>query len=194
MAKMKYLGHGSLMFTTNCGKVIYVDPFFGEDYDTEADLILVTHQHGDHNQIHKVAKAETCKIITERDALLGGKHNSFDLGFAKIDSVLAENANHKPEECVGYILYIDGVSVYCAGDTSTTTDMEKMESIDYALLPIDGVYNMDAIEASKCAELINAKNTIPYHVDPSGYLLEKVEKFIHKSKLIVKPGETIELV
>ena len=193
MAKMTYLGHGSLRFITDCGKVIYVDPYWGEDYSMPANLILVTHQHGDHNQVDKVTKAQDCRIITEVDALLGDKHNSFDLGFVLVDSVTAENKNHNPKETVGYIIHFGDISVYCAGDTSMTDDMKCMKNIDYALLPIDGIYNMDALEASNCAELINARHTIPIHTDPSGYLLDKVATFVHRSKLVVEPGETIEL-
>ena len=49
MATLLYQGHGSLRLTTDSGRVIYIDPFAGEGYDAPADLILVTHQHHDHN-------------------------------------------------------------------------------------------------------------------------------------------------
>lgn len=51
MAKLLYQGHGSLRLISEAGMVIYIDPFIGEGYDIPADLILVTHQHHDHNQI-----------------------------------------------------------------------------------------------------------------------------------------------
>lgn len=193
MAKMTYLGHGSLRFMADNGKVIYVDPYWGDDYGVPADVILVTHQHSDHNQVEKVTKKPDCRIITDADALEGGKHNSFDLGYLKIDSVLADNKNHSPKSCVGYVLTIDDKKVYCSGDTSYNTDMDKLSGIDYALLPIDGIYNMDAEEATRCAGIIGAKHSIPIHTDPSGYLEEKVDKFTATGKLAVKPGETISL-
>ena len=54
--KLAYLGHASLKITTREGKVIYIDPFAGEEsyYETPADLILVTHEHYDHNEISKI--------------------------------------------------------------------------------------------------------------------------------------------
>lgn len=51
MAKLLFQGHGSYRITTNDGVVIYVDPFLGSGYDKEADIILVTHEHNDHNHV-----------------------------------------------------------------------------------------------------------------------------------------------
>ena len=50
MAKLLYQGHGSFRVSTAEGKVIYIDPYAGEGYDKPADILLVSHQHGDHNQ------------------------------------------------------------------------------------------------------------------------------------------------
>jgi len=193
MAKMTYIGHGSLRFVADEGKTVYVDPYWEGDYSLPADLILVTHQHHDHNQVDKVTQQAGCRIITEADALAGGTHNSFDLGWIQIDSVLANNKNHDPKLCVGYILAFDGLKIYCAGDTSTTADMKKMRGIDYALLPIDGIYNMDAAEATQCAHTIDAKRSIPIHTDPTGYSEDKVAQFTPKSRLVIRHSETIDL-
>ena len=59
--KILYQGHGSLRLTTADGRVLYVDPYAGSGYDKPADLILVTHQHEDHNQINLVTKKPSCK-------------------------------------------------------------------------------------------------------------------------------------
>ena len=45
MAKLLYQGHGSFRLVSEKGTVVYVDPYVGEGYDTEADLVLVTHEH-----------------------------------------------------------------------------------------------------------------------------------------------------
>ena len=50
MAHLLYQGHGSFRLETDAGRIIYVDPFAGQGYDLPADLILVTHDHYDHNR------------------------------------------------------------------------------------------------------------------------------------------------
>jgi len=48
--KLLYQGHGSYRITAADGRIIYIDPYAGEGYDKPADILLVSHQHGDHNQ------------------------------------------------------------------------------------------------------------------------------------------------
>ena len=66
--------------------------------------------------------------------------------------------------------------------------------LDYALLPIDGIFNMNAQEASLCAELIGAAHTIPIHVKPGAlYDREMAEAFHAPGRILLAPGETLEL-
>lgn len=196
MAKLLYQGHGSYRITAKDGTVIYFDPYAGSGYDLPADLILVTHQHGDHNQTGLCAKKPGCVIISEKEALAGGKYNTFDVCGVKIEAVEAYNKNHPKDKCVGYILTVDGITVYGAGDTSTTEQMKELASrkLDYALLCGDGHYNMSVAEASKCAELIGAAHNIPIHLKP-GALFDRAaaETFTGHNRLIVEAGEEIEL-
>jgi L-ascorbate metabolism protein UlaG (beta-lactamase superfamily) len=196
MAKFYYQGHGSYRITTTDGRVIYFDPFAGDGYDQPASLILVTHQHEDHNHIELCAQKPGCRIITNEQALAGGTHQNFNLGWIKIESTYAANKNHDPKECVGYILALDGVQLYCAGDTSKYPGMKDLarRKLDYAILPGDGIYNMDLPEAAECAQMIGAKHNIPVHVKPGELFdLERAEGWTAPNKLIVQPGEEIEL-
>ena len=196
MTRLLYQGHGSFRLISKDGVVAYVDPYAGEGYDALADIILVTHQHGDHNQIDLPARKEGCALITEAEALSGGAHQTFSCGGIGIEAVEARNKNHDPKRCVGYLITIDGIKVYAAGDTSTTAQMAAFADmeIDYALLPCDGVYNMDLKEAAACAELIGAKHNIPIHMKP-GELFDRkrAEKFDAPNRLIVEAGEEIAL-
>lgn len=193
--KLFYQGHASLRFTTAKGQVIYVDPYVGEGYDRLADFLLVTHQHYDHNVVEKVTQKPDCFAVTNREALAGGVHQSFEHDGVKITAVKAENKKHDPKECVGFLLEFDGLKIYCAGDTSMTEEMAKMKAmnLDYALLPVDGIYNMDAEEASRCAKLIGARHTIPIHTNPEGYKIEVAERLCCDGRLLVRPGEEIML-
>jgi len=195
-AKLYYQGHGSLRITAADGRVIYLDPYAGDGYDKPADIILVTHQHDDHNQINLVTKKPGCRIITNVEALAGGKHNTFTIGDITIEAVEANNKNHDPAQCVGYIAIIDGIKIYMSGDTSKTKAMESFaaKKIDYAFFPCDGFYNMSPEEAAECAKLIGARANIPIHMKP-GELFdrERAESFKGPNRLIVAAGEEITL-
>ena len=196
MAKLLYQGHGSCRLVTEDDVVVYIDPYAGEGYNLEADIILVTHQHGDHNKIDIVPQKRRCNIIQNHDALVDGKYLHFILNGVKIQAVQAYNKNHDITKCVGYVLETDGIKIYFAGDTSKTDEMTHlgMSGITYALLPIDGKYNMNPEEGAECSEIINADHTIPYHMLPGGLFdMEIAEAFTGKNKLIVRDGEEIEL-
>ena len=144
MAKLLFQGHASCRITTHSGTVIYIDPFAGEGYDLPADLVLITHEHEDHNDLGKVPQRPDCTVIRSTDALAGGQYHNFDIHGVHIQTVPAGNRNHNPKECVGYILTVDGVTLYHAGDTSTMPHMVVLapRKLDWVLLPVDGVYNM----------------------------------------------------
>lgn len=197
MSKLLFQGHGSYRIITNDGVVIYVDPFIGSGYDMEADIILVTHEHNDHNHVELPLKKDSTIIIRQDNLKLGTIYNKTHVCGVEIEAVEAYNKNHDKSSCVGYVLRFDGITLYASGDTSLTEDMKNKlpkYDIDYALLPIDGIYNMDAEEASICADFINAKHTIPIHMKPMELFdMEFAKKFKHKSRLIVKAGEEIDL-
>lgn len=196
MAKLLYQGHGSLRLTSNNGTVVYIDPYIGDGYDKPADLILVTHQHHDHNQIDLPAHAHGCEIIQNMDALQGGEYRKFTVKDINIEATEAYNKNHRKEECVGYLVSVDGLLIYFAGDTAQTKQMETLadRQIDYAFLPIDGIFTMNIKAAVECAKLIRAKHTIPIHMKPGKLFdLKKAEKFVTDGAMVVEPGEEIEL-
>lgn len=197
--KLLYLGHASLRITTADDKTIYIDPYAGSDYEKPADLILVTHNHFDHNAIDKVKNRNSgAQIVTALEALKDGKHNTFDFGYAKVEAVEAGyNSYHDVKKCVGYIITLaSGVSLYVAGDTYITPQMPEFSArnLDYAFIPTDGTYTMTAEEASQVADTINAKHSIPYHMNPNKDFDETIaERFSAKNKLVVKPGEEIAI-
>ena len=199
--KLYYLGHASLRITTKEGKVIYIDPYMGDDYRLSADLVLVTHSHYDHSDVSKVKnRTENFKLITYKEAIKNGEHQTFDLGYAKIEAVDAGyNSWHDKEECVGYIITLsNNTKIYVAGDTYLTSQMNELGglNIDYAFLPCDGRFTMTIEEAMEAAGRIKAKHTVPYHmtIDGTPFNEEIANEFKVENKLVIKQGEEIILV
>ena len=197
MAKLFYQGHGSFRLMADDGRVIYIDPFAGEGYDLPADIILVSHQHGDHNQVQLCAKKPNCVVVSNFEAFDdNGKHKSFDIDGIKIQAVEAYNKNHDPKQCVGFIITINGVKIYACGDTSKTEQMKTFADLglDYAILCGDGFYNMGLEEAAECAKIIKAKNNIIIHLKP-GELFDRelAEQWDAPNKVIIEPNEEIIL-
>ena len=197
MPKLFYQGHGSFRLASNDGVVLYLDPFMGEGYDLPADIILVSHQHEDHTRTDLITQKPDCTVITEADALAGGKHNTFTIKGIEIEAVEAGyNQGHSIDNSVGFIITIDGLKLYFSCDTSKTPQMATFAAreLDYAFLCGDGFYNMGLEEAAECAELIGAKHNVPVHLKP-GELFDRelAEKFTGPNRLIIEAGEETEL-
>jgi L-ascorbate metabolism protein UlaG (beta-lactamase superfamily) len=188
--KITFIGHGTLMFTFG-GKVIHVDPVSKEaDYNKlpKGDLVLLTHQHGDHldlKALQILSTEKTMVVLTEACAqqVKGGvvmKNGDVKMiGGVKIEAVPAYNIVHmrsegKPfhpkGEGNGYIITFGDKKVYVAGDTENTPEMKKLENIDVAFLPMNLPYTMTPEMVADAAKAFKPKILYPYHygeTDPS---------------------------
>ncbi len=181
--KITFIGHGSLMFTFG-GKVIHIDPVSKEaDYTKlpKADLILVTHQHGDHldaKALDILRTEKTQLILTEICAqqVKGGmvmKNGEVkNVGGLKIEAVPAYNLVHmrsegKPfhpkGEGNGYVITFGDKRIYVAGDSENTPEMKKLEKIDVAFLPMNLPYTMTPEMVADAAKAFKPKVLYPYH-------------------------------
>lgn len=205
-ATLRYMGQASLRIVTPEEKVVYIDPYAGtdDDYALPADLILVTHDHFDHCAVDRVAnRADGCVVITQDEAVVDGKHRTFDLGFVTVIPVQAGfNRLHSVDKCVGYVLVLsNGTSIYVIGDTSTTDDMRDgtlaAMKLDYAFWCSDGVYNMGPEEAAEAAAMVGAAHNIPYHnsTTDKGERFDRAaaERFAAPNAMVVYPGEDLEV-
>lgn len=194
MAELLYQGHGSYRIVSNEGVVIYVDPYAGEGYDMPADIVIVTHEHSDHNQVDLVTLKGDGVILRHGDLFVDSEYPIKKIKKVMIEGTPAENKNHTREECVGFIMTVDGITLYGAGDTNYYPEMESFNDLDYALLPVDGIYNMSAQEASRCAHVIDSRYFIPIHTSPTQLYDEDIAKsFKSPHALYIKPGERLKL-
>ena len=193
---LTYIGHASVKLVSKDGIVVYIDSNYKDgDYTDEADIVLVTHSHDDHKPCTSVVYKTDSTTITWKEAHPSPDvYEKFDIKGIEIEAVPASNMNHNIDMCVGYIITIDGYKIYHAGDTSmldTMADFAEKE-IDFALYPIDGTYNMDAVEATEVANIVNAKYSIPIHENDVGDT-RKSDDFQPASRLVLEYGDTIIL-
>ncbi|MCR4280417.1 MAG: MBL fold metallo-hydrolase [Candidatus Komeilibacteria bacterium] len=168
-------------------KVIYFDPFQINMINMpRADIVFITHHHQDHcsaDDLEKIIKNDTwlvappsCGPILSRfqqDKQWLKPGESGELVGVKIDAVPAYNIDKfrspgqlfhpKEEGGLGYVIEIDGVKLYFAGDTDNIAELKELEPVDIAFLPVSGTYVMTAKEAADATEVIRSDIFIPMH-------------------------------
>jgi len=195
---LTFIGHASIKLKAKDGRIVLIDPqmYSATEYEDEADFILVTHGHGDHLPCDQVKLKENGVKITWEEALIDGEYQSWDFDGIKIEAVVAGgNANHPIGFGVGYLVTIDGICVYHAGDSSNHEALHTLKDreIDYAMYPVDGVYNMGPEEATELANVIGATHNIPIHMSNTKINVDKRDRFIPEGRLIVDEKDSIVL-
>lgn len=173
-----FVGHGSLFFVYK-GHTIYVDPVgrYG-DYSKfpDADVILITHSHGDHLDAKAVKKIEKkgTKIylnqesynILKKGTVLKNWDNT-EVYSIKITAVPAYNTTktqfHPKDRDNGYILEIEEKRIYVAGDCENMEEMDKLSGLDIAFLPVNQPYTMTVEQAIDAINRMKPKIVYPYH-------------------------------
>lgn len=183
------------------GKVIYIDPV-AVDNPKPADYIFLTHAHGDHlslDDLKKLSGQNTLIVCpkTVADKLSGYNIKEIkpgevlELGGIKCEAVAAYNlkpgafgltAHPKSEMNVGYILTINGVRIYHAGDTDFIPEMKSITDITVAMVPIGGGnLTMDPERAAAAINTIRPSIAVPIHYTLGTNSAEIFKKFVDKN-------------
>jgi L-ascorbate metabolism protein UlaG (beta-lactamase superfamily) len=181
--KITFIAHGTLMFTFG-EKIIHVDPVGRyADYSQlpKADMILITHEHGDHLDPQAIAAIRTDStdiVLTEKctEKVDGGivmkNGDTETVQGLKIEAVPAYNIVHMRQSGVpfhpkgdgnGYIITFGDKRVYVAGDTENTPEMKELEDIDIAFLPMNLPYTMTPEMVADAAKAFRPHILYPYH-------------------------------
>lgn len=181
---MYCIKHGSLRMNIG-GKWLYVDPVSKgaqpvTDYSVmpKADVILITHEHGDHldaGAIEDLTKEGTVLIANPGSQQKLGKGDAMANGDSRsvagigIKAVPAYNSSadkqnfHPKGRDNGYVLTVDGFSIYIAGDTEDIPEMKELKKIDVAFLPCNLPYTMTPEQLANAAKSFGPKVLFPYH-------------------------------
>jgi len=184
--ELKWLGHSGFLIENS--KVIYIDPYKIREGLPKADLILITHSHYDHCSLEDMKKIvqDGTKIIMPADCQskiarfdvqikmeIIQPGQEMDLGDLQISAVPAYNIDKhfhsKDEGWIGYLVKMQNVVIYHAGDSDLIPEMQKLtghkqSGKDFvALLPVGGRFTMNFEEAAEAAKLIKPTVAIPMH-------------------------------
>ncbi len=208
VAKIHWLGHDSFRIDAK-EKVIYIDPYRLKGGPL-ADLILITHEHADHASpadVEKIRKPETVivttataaakfsgdiRIVKPGDDLVVQGVSLRTLPAYNLNKFRSPGVPYHPKEAghVGFLITVDGLRIYHAGDTDYIPEMKGLTP-DVALLPVSGTYVMTAEEAAQAASAIGPKVAVPMHVGEGIGTLEDAARFKEKASVpvIVLPIE-----
>ncbi|HAF27599.1 MAG TPA: metal-dependent hydrolase [Bacteroidales bacterium] len=184
--EINFVKHASLFFEFD-GKIIHIDPVLRmgnyENYP-KADLILITHHHGDHmdlNAIDLIKKENTKIILTKKchelsenlsEVIIMQNGDVLNINQLEIEAIPAYNMIHKREsgepyhpkgEGNGYIIKFGNKKVLVAGDTENIPEIKELKNIDIAFLPMNLPYTMTPEMVADAAKAFRPKVLYPYH-------------------------------
>lgn len=206
------VNHGSVALSYK-GFEIQVDPvgsLQGKEIDysgfPKADLILVTHDHGDHlnaDTVASLSKDDTVvlcnpashEILPSSQPMKNGETASFKKNIT-VKAVPAYNISeghtqfHPKGKGNGYLLNLGGLVIYIAGDTEDIPELSELKDIDIAFLPVNQPYTMTSEQCIRAAKTIAPKVLIPYHLSDTD--VAPILSGLFDSKIEVKLYDTLK--
>ncbi|HDR72796.1 MAG TPA: metal-dependent hydrolase [Methanoculleus sp.] len=216
--KLTWLGHACVALEGT--KSILIDPFVPSgEIEIDPDIVAITHAHGDHmGEVialkkttvanNEIAKYLAGKGIDAVDMNPGGTVEVEGVRFTMTQAIHsswleAEGPGYYGGLAAGFVITLDGISVYHAGDTALFSDMKLIGELyhpDVAVLPIGGRFTMGPEEAMMAAQFVGAPLVVPVHYgtwpkieqDPVAFKAA-VERTTDIRVTVIKPGECIHI-
>jgi len=201
---IKYFGHSSFEIVTKNGKRIVVDPwqnvegkhwFEREFPEMEADVVIVTHDHFDHNAWEKIGGGP--ELING-----AGDFEYEHFNIRGIRGKHARAAKYNFNENYIFVIEIDGLRICHWGDNQAEVDSEilgKVKDVDVLFVPVDeSEHLLDLSEVDKVIEMVNPKIVVPMHYFNSGLTtkestLKGIDNWVSGRKVKKVSGEGIEI-
>ncbi len=194
---IKWLGHASFLITSDTGTRIIADPYTtGENFrygeiEEEADIVAVSHGHGDHNNI--AAVKGNPEIINQV-----GITEAKGITFNGLPTAHDNAGGRQRGSNIIFCFEVDGIKVCHLGDLGhLLSDQQAAElgKIDILLIPVGGYFTIDAKAATQVAEKLAPRVIIPMHfkTDKLDFPIAGVDEFL-KGKQNVSRLEVSEVV
>ena len=217
--KITFLGHAAFLIETKAFTIM-IDPFLQNGITKvkveelkKVDYILVTHGHGYHiGDTVEIAKNTGATVVSNHELAhhfgkmglkthsmhIGGR-KQFDFGNVKMtpalhgSSIMVDGELKEGGNPGGFILKIDGKTLYHAGDTGLSVEMQLLESeeIDFAMLPVGGNFTMDIMDAVRAVKMIKPKKVMPMHYNTFPVIQTDISDF---EALLKEFAQDVELV
>jgi len=222
LTKVTWFGHAAFKIEI-ANRIVLVDPWLSGNPTspvkaleiTKADIVYVTHDHGDHlGDAIDICKRTGATFVANIElgdfAKENGVKNVEGLnigGSVEVKGIrlLITQALHTDSRGAptGVIVEGEGKRVYHAGDTGLFGDMSLIGELykpDLALIPIGGYYTMGAKEAVEAVKMLKPKAVIPMHYKTFPVLAQSADEFVKivkekvpKVKVVtLKPGESYQ--
>jgi len=216
--EITYLGHSAVRLKGS--RTVFIDPFLSGNPKAStspekiaaADVIVVTHHHGDHLgdafslakktgavivAIHEIACEAASLGLTAEGMNVGG---SIEILGIKVHMVPAVHSAEKGI-AAGVVVEMDGKRLYHAGDTGLTSDMKIIGEFfrpDLSFIPIGDRYTMGPVSAARAVEYVQTKRVIPIHYGTYPIINTDPEEFKKRvgslaEVIILRPGESTRL-
>jgi L-ascorbate metabolism protein UlaG (beta-lactamase superfamily) len=173
LTHMRWFGQSSFDLRTEAGLAVFIDPFRVPGRAGPADLILITHPHQDHYDKKSIEglRKEGTAIVMPRSCVEPGQMalsagESLSFGLLTVTGIAAYNLTRRfhPRSggWLGYMIEVEGIRIYHAGDTDLVPEMADLHP-DIALLPVGGIFSMSGRAAAEAAGIMKASLCIPMH-------------------------------
>lgn len=196
MLQIRWHGHACWEITNDL--TLVTDPHDGKSIGIPApsvagDIILVSHDHYDHNSVKSVEK-EDSKVVTDER-----KRTISNVEIRGIESFHDEVRGEKRGRNIIYKFTMDDIKFCHLGDLGHKIDedaVQKIGDVDILFIPIGGTFTVDADQAWEVVNMIKPKIAIPMHYKIGGLSLPiaGIEPFLEKNKYkILKVGNEIDI-
>lgn len=180
------MGQSCFLLTSDSGVRIIMDPYKSESHlnylpvKESADIVTISHGHFDHNFVDLIQG----KYVTVKES---GEKSIKDIGIKGVTAWHDDSKGKKSGSNIIFCLNVEGIRLCHLGDLGhslTAEQKQEVGGIDVLLIPIGGIFTIDAPTASAVCDDLKPKIAIPMHykTDRCTWLQNDADDFIRGKK------------